>query len=311
MKKFRHYVLLLVTAMAVFGCSKDNDDTESNQNIKVESVALADQSVIKGSTVKLEPAFTPATATNKNVTWTSSKPEVATITADGTVTGVAEGEATITVATEDGGLTANCKISVIEKSSIIWAKGNLIADGNGGAKIGTATDGGLFFQFGSLIGWSSTGTATIAVKPADCPITTWNSSWISDPSIEEPTAGKGDPCKYYLKGTWRLPTIEEFAKLFPDEKGDKTYQNGWIWETSTLCAYHNVYDLKFPAAGARHYEDGQLIDVGSFGNYWSSSPSPTHDNIGCLLALNHMIASSTDRNLRALGLSIRCVRDNE
>ena len=33
MKKFRHYALLLVTAMAVFGCSKDYDDTELTQDI--------------------------------------------------------------------------------------------------------------------------------------------------------------------------------------------------------------------------------------------------------------------------------------
>ena len=33
MKKFRHYALLLVTAMAVFGCSKDYDDTGLKQDI--------------------------------------------------------------------------------------------------------------------------------------------------------------------------------------------------------------------------------------------------------------------------------------
>ena len=87
--------------------------------VSVESVALTDQSVTKGGTVKLEPIFTPATATNKNVTWTSSKPEVATIAADGTVTGVSIGETTITVTTEDGGFTATCKMTVAEKKSIV------------------------------------------------------------------------------------------------------------------------------------------------------------------------------------------------
>ena len=33
MKKFRHYALLLVTAMAVFGCSKDYDDTAIKNDI--------------------------------------------------------------------------------------------------------------------------------------------------------------------------------------------------------------------------------------------------------------------------------------
>ncbi len=80
--------------------------------VSVESVALTDKSVAKGGTVKLVPTFVPATATNKNATWTSSKSEVATIAADGTVTGVTEGETTITVTTEDGGFTATCKVKV-------------------------------------------------------------------------------------------------------------------------------------------------------------------------------------------------------
>ena len=80
--------------------------------ISVESVALADKSVTEGNTIKLEPIFTPATATNKNVTWKSSNPEVAAIAADGTVTGVSIGETTITVTTEDGNFTATCKVKV-------------------------------------------------------------------------------------------------------------------------------------------------------------------------------------------------------
>ena len=54
----------------------------------------------------------PADATNQNVTWKSDKPEIATVDANGKVTGVAVGEATITVTTEDGGKTATCKVTV-------------------------------------------------------------------------------------------------------------------------------------------------------------------------------------------------------
>ena len=85
-------------------------------DISVENVALADKSVPEGSTVKLIPTFTPANATNQNVTWTSSELGVATIAADGTVTGVAQGGTTIiTVTTEDGGFTATCTVTVTEK----------------------------------------------------------------------------------------------------------------------------------------------------------------------------------------------------
>lgn len=50
-------------------------------------------------------------ATNKTVTWSSSCEAVATVS-NGTVTAVAEGTATITVRTEDGGLTATCAVTV-------------------------------------------------------------------------------------------------------------------------------------------------------------------------------------------------------
>ena len=54
----------------------------------------------------------PANATNKKVTWKSSNAAVATVDANGKVTGVKAGEATITVTTEDGGKTATCKVTV-------------------------------------------------------------------------------------------------------------------------------------------------------------------------------------------------------
>ena len=56
----------------------------------------------------------PENATNKKVTWTSSNAKVATV-ANGTVTAVGVGEATITVTTEDGGKTAACRVKVKAK----------------------------------------------------------------------------------------------------------------------------------------------------------------------------------------------------
>jgi hypothetical protein len=52
------------------------------------------------------------------VTWVSSAPYTATVDEDGKVTGVAEGSATITVATADGGKTATCMVIVTDDSSI-------------------------------------------------------------------------------------------------------------------------------------------------------------------------------------------------
>lgn len=68
-----------------------------------------------GSTTTLTATVAPANATNKSVTWTSNNESAATV-ANGVVTGVAEGTATITATTVDGSFTANCTVTV--KSAI-------------------------------------------------------------------------------------------------------------------------------------------------------------------------------------------------
>lgn len=70
-------------------------------------------SVAEGKTVTLTATVAPANAANKNVTWSTSDPSIATVS-NGVVTGVAAGTATITVTTADGGHTATCTVTVTE-----------------------------------------------------------------------------------------------------------------------------------------------------------------------------------------------------
>jgi uncharacterized repeat protein (TIGR02543 family) len=65
-----------------------------------------------GETVTLSANVLPANATNRNVTWTSSDSNVASVNANGVVTGVAVGTAVITVTTAAGGHTAQVTINV-------------------------------------------------------------------------------------------------------------------------------------------------------------------------------------------------------
>ena len=285
--------------------------------VNVESVALADKSVVEGSTVKLEPIFTPATATNKNVTWKSSNPEVATIASDGTVTGVIKGETTITVTTEDGNFTATCKVTVTEKP-ITWATGNLISDGNSGCTIGNPEDGGLYFQFGSLIGWSGgakgdgIGAPVYGLPleakaiPTGYTVTSWDRTWTgADPTKDSDDAltGKGDPCRFYLGGTWRLPTTDEYKELFKDNGYPST--GPWTWNDTSKSAEHKD-GLKFPVSG---YRDGgnYPASTGSLGYYWSASPAG--DNPGYILSFQDSYMGPADMESRAYGLVVRCVRD--
>ena len=66
---------------------------------------------IGGSEV-LSATVLPADATNKQVTWLSSTPSVATVSQSGVVTGVKEGTAQISVITADGSKTAICSVIV-------------------------------------------------------------------------------------------------------------------------------------------------------------------------------------------------------
>jgi len=65
-----------------------------------------------GQSTELIAAITPDNATNKNVTWASSDPSVATVDTSGKVAAVAPGTATITVTTEDGGHRTSCNVHV-------------------------------------------------------------------------------------------------------------------------------------------------------------------------------------------------------
>ena len=70
-----------------------------------------------GDTQTLTATITPNDANNKNVSWSSDKPSVATVDENGKVTAVAVGTANITVKTVDGGKTAVCAVTVTAKSS--------------------------------------------------------------------------------------------------------------------------------------------------------------------------------------------------
>ncbi len=71
----------------------------------------------QNETIQLTPVFTPSNALNQNVTWKSSKPEVASVSNTGFVKALTEGKTTITVKTEDGGKEASCEVTC-EKISV-------------------------------------------------------------------------------------------------------------------------------------------------------------------------------------------------
>ena len=87
--------------------------TVTEENIRVNKVSLNEENkkIKKGETFTLVETIEPSNATNKNVTWTSSNEDVATVLG-GVVTAFKPGTTTITVKTADGNKTATCIITV-------------------------------------------------------------------------------------------------------------------------------------------------------------------------------------------------------
>jgi murein DD-endopeptidase MepM/ murein hydrolase activator NlpD len=84
------------------------------QPIYVTSVDINEASITltTGSSSKLAYTVYPTNATNKNVTWTSSDSNVATVSASGELTAKERGTAKITVTTTDGKFTDVCTVRV-------------------------------------------------------------------------------------------------------------------------------------------------------------------------------------------------------
>ncbi|MDL2221134.1 C10 family peptidase, partial [Parabacteroides sp. OttesenSCG-928-N08] len=149
-----------------------------------------------GESFTLVPTITPANATNKNVSWSSSNAKVSVV--NGVVTAEETGTATITVTTEDGNKSAQCVVTVtaatVAVSSVQLSETNrnikqgeyfiltatvlpenatnkAVSWSSSDRKIVTVDDDGLVTSAGD------TGTATITVttedgnKSAQCVVT--------------------------------------------------------------------------------------------------------------------------------------------
>ena len=91
---------------------------KSNQEeVKVEGITLdkSNCNLFVGDETTISATVLPENASNKNVVWSSSNPEIASVNEEGIVTALNPGSAVITATTEDGGYTAECEISVLER----------------------------------------------------------------------------------------------------------------------------------------------------------------------------------------------------
>ena len=93
-------------------------------NVPIEGVQVEKNYITLeiGQTEKIVVMFSPINATNKNISWTSSNNNIATVNANGVVKGISSGIATIKGITKDGGYTISVTINVAGESSLTSEK---------------------------------------------------------------------------------------------------------------------------------------------------------------------------------------------
>ncbi len=106
-------LLFLFILPLLFACTQKEPEV---QEVRVESVAISQSSAELeiGKTLQLNATVAPSTATSKDITWSSSKSSVASVSSSGLVTAVSEGTTKIT-ATADG-KKGECTVSVVKKA---------------------------------------------------------------------------------------------------------------------------------------------------------------------------------------------------
>ena len=155
---------MLAMIVAFISCD-DFPIAVTGVTLNVSSLTL-----IEGGEVTLTATVSPEDAVNKNVAWSSSTPAVATVEA-GKVTAVKAGTSTITVTTEDGGMTATCEVTVVPEpvepedvpvKGVSLDKTNLeLTEGDKVVLTATVTPDNATDK--SVI-WSSSDTAVVSVE---------------------------------------------------------------------------------------------------------------------------------------------------
>ncbi|MBC5715259.1 Ig-like domain-containing protein [Roseburia sp. BX1005] len=119
--------LILVCVLAVSSIVVSPTDVQAAANAKKITLSTTKQIVGVGKSVTLKVKAVQPKKASKKVTYTSSNPDVATVTAKGKVTGKSIGNATITVVSATNPKAkAKCKITVVQAATSIQTAKSIV-----------------------------------------------------------------------------------------------------------------------------------------------------------------------------------------
>ena len=226
-----------------------------------------DYVVLNGGTSALTANVSPANATIKELTWTSSNPSVAIVGPTGVVTGQKTGgTTTITARTVDGGYTATCKVTVVPSTTYVnMGDGTRWAIRNVGAA--RPEDFGNYYAWGetstkSVYSWD---TYTYTIGTTSQNPSKYNSTdgkTVLDPEDDAATANWGE--------TWRMPTDAELTWLAEHCTWTVAIMNGveGYLVKSNVSGYSSAM-IFLPYTGV--YSGNHLTT--NYSAYWSSTLS--------------------------------------
>lgn len=112
--KLRFLYLLCLLTYILPACSSDENEPVDEPVTTVTSVSVSPESISLecGKTKQLTATISPENATG-DITWTSSDETIATVSSDGTVTGISKGTATVTATVS--GKSGTCKVTVTQE----------------------------------------------------------------------------------------------------------------------------------------------------------------------------------------------------
>ena len=212
--------------------------------------------IIIGNTETLIATVKPDNAANQSVTWSSSNPLVASVDEQGNVTALSAGETIITVTTECGGYTASATITVegVIINGVRWATRNVDAPGTFAEN---PEDAGMFFQWGSRVGWSSTDPIVSSEG---------HTYWVQFPRTGATEwSASNDPCPV----GWRVPTGEELISLI--NAGHSWTTNWNDTGVNGLFVGSAPNQIFLPAVGGRNALSGELFGVDILSVCWGST----------------------------------------
>ncbi|MDR2586056.1 MAG: Ig-like domain-containing protein [Prevotellaceae bacterium] len=294
MKKILYSVLTLTLGLVLSGSSCNPMDAP----VTVTGVTLNKATLYFAcnTTVPLiDPAITltaivePTDAANKDVTWDSSVPTVATVV-DGVVTPLSVGTTVITVTTSDSGLTSTCAVTVDLLGTCTFAT----------SQTWTVSGSGITQT------WSDAVVASGANKTAyDGGVSggPYNADWRSNPGQSGSLFSWEAVNQYKTRlcpDGWSVPTKQDFIDLDIAFDGDGSVRSSVAAKDKYLFVWGGAF-------GGYCAADGTLSNQDIIAYYSSQTEFPTNHAytlyFTSLANINPQIAHQ-----KILGSTLRCIK---